>query len=141
MPEGASGCGVVKLEPSSEAADVLQLQDVLLEVEGAPIAADETVTFRWGGGWRGGGRWGGGDSVLGRWEAEGAPIAAAETITFSWGGEGGREVVGAYAGWRMWRRRQLPLHQINCSNVGAVTCQYFAMDRLGPYFMYAGTKS
>jgi len=46
MPEGASGCGVVKLEPSSEAADVLQLQDVLLEVEGAPIAADETVTFR-----------------------------------------------------------------------------------------------
>jgi hypothetical protein len=64
MPEGASGVAVVKLEPSSEAADVLQLQDVLLEVEGQPIAADETVTFRWA-------LWGGMGGAMpqrGKWE-------------------------------------------------------------------------
>lgn len=46
MPEGASGCIVVKLEPSTEAAQHLQLADVILEVEGEPIAADESVQFR-----------------------------------------------------------------------------------------------
>jgi hypothetical protein len=37
---------VVKLEPSSEAASHLALSDVILEIEGVPIAADETVPFR-----------------------------------------------------------------------------------------------
>lgn len=46
VPEGASGCVVVKLEPSTEAASHLQLADVILEIEGVPIAADETVQFR-----------------------------------------------------------------------------------------------
>ncbi|KAF6254726.1 hypothetical protein COO60DRAFT_1627774 [Scenedesmus sp. NREL 46B-D3] len=46
VPEGASGCIVVKLEPSTEAAQHLQLADVILEVEGTPIAADESVQFR-----------------------------------------------------------------------------------------------
>ncbi|WIA37202.1 hypothetical protein OEZ86_014154 [Tetradesmus obliquus] len=46
VPEGASGCIVVKLEPSTEAAQHLQLADVILEVEGEPIAADESVQFR-----------------------------------------------------------------------------------------------
>jgi S1-C subfamily serine protease len=46
VPEGASGCVVVKLEPSTEAAQHLQLADVILEVEGTPIAADESVQFR-----------------------------------------------------------------------------------------------
>lgn len=46
VPEGASGCVVVKLEPSTEAATHLQLADVILEIEGVPIAADETVQFR-----------------------------------------------------------------------------------------------
>jgi hypothetical protein len=46
VPEGASGCVVVKLEPSTEAAQHLQLADVILEVEGIPIAADESVQFR-----------------------------------------------------------------------------------------------
>eukprot|EP00878_Enallax_costatus_P010858 GHUV01011338.1.p1 GENE.GHUV01011338.1~~GHUV01011338.1.p1 ORF type:complete len:433 (+),score=89.77 GHUV01011338.1:1260-2558(+) len=46
VPEGASGCIVVKLEPSTEAATHLQLSDVILEIEGVPIAADETIQFR-----------------------------------------------------------------------------------------------
>eukprot|EP00882_Tetradesmus_deserticola_P004857 GHRQ01005118.1.p1 GENE.GHRQ01005118.1~~GHRQ01005118.1.p1 ORF type:complete len:436 (+),score=140.35 GHRQ01005118.1:147-1454(+) len=46
VPEGASGCVVVKLEPSTEAAQHLQVADVILEVEGTPIAADESVQFR-----------------------------------------------------------------------------------------------
>jgi hypothetical protein len=36
----------VKLEPSTEAARHLQLADVILEIEGVPIAADETIQFR-----------------------------------------------------------------------------------------------
>lgn len=37
----------MKLEPTSEAAKVLQVADVIMEVEGVPIAADESIPFRW----------------------------------------------------------------------------------------------
>jgi len=37
---------VVKLEPSSDAARVLRVNDVVMEVDGVPIAGDETVPFR-----------------------------------------------------------------------------------------------
>jgi hypothetical protein len=46
LPPDASGAVVVKLEPSSEAASHLQVADVIMEVDGVPIAADETVQFR-----------------------------------------------------------------------------------------------
>lgn len=46
MPEDASGCIVVKLDTCSEAASHLQLRDVILEVEGVPIAGDETIQYR-----------------------------------------------------------------------------------------------
>ncbi|KAI8469348.1 MAG: DegP-type protease [Monoraphidium minutum] len=46
VPPGKSGCIVVKLEPSSDAARVLELNDVVMEVDGVPIAGDETVPFR-----------------------------------------------------------------------------------------------
>lgn len=46
MPPGASGCTIMKLEPTSEAAKVLQVADVIMEVEGVPIAADESIPFR-----------------------------------------------------------------------------------------------
>lgn len=47
MPPGASGCTIMKLEPTSEAAKVLQVADVIMEVEGVPIAADESIPFRY----------------------------------------------------------------------------------------------
>jgi hypothetical protein len=46
VPPGASGCIVVKLETLSDAARVLQLNDVIMELDGVPIAGDETVPFR-----------------------------------------------------------------------------------------------
>jgi hypothetical protein len=46
MPPGAFGCTIMKLEPTSEAAKVLKVADVIMEVEGVPIAADESIPFR-----------------------------------------------------------------------------------------------
>ncbi|GMH41469.1 hypothetical protein BSKO_09379 [Bryopsis sp. KO-2023] len=46
VPEGGSGCVVYKVDPLSSAAGALKLMDVVMEVDGVPIADDGTVQFR-----------------------------------------------------------------------------------------------
>lgn len=46
VPENRSGCVVYKIDPLSEASKVLEVMDVVMEVDGIPIADDGTVQFR-----------------------------------------------------------------------------------------------
>ena len=46
MPPNGSGSLVFKIDPMAPAIDVLKENDVVLEIEGVPIADDGTVEFR-----------------------------------------------------------------------------------------------
>eukprot|EP00803_Ostreobium_quekettii_P002645 evm.model.scf_1356.3 EVM.evm.TU.scf_1356.3 scf_1356:20076-25448(-) len=46
VPENRSGCVVYKIDPLSEACQVLDVMDVVMEVDSVPIADDGTVQFR-----------------------------------------------------------------------------------------------
>jgi len=46
VPEGGSGVVVVRVDPLSAAAGVVAVRDVLLEVDGQPVADDGTAVFR-----------------------------------------------------------------------------------------------
>ena len=46
LPPNGSGSLVFKIDPLAPAADTLEVNDVVLEIEGVPIADDGTVEFR-----------------------------------------------------------------------------------------------
>ena len=46
LPPNGSGSLVFKIDPLAPAADTLEINDVVLEIEGVPIADDGTVEFR-----------------------------------------------------------------------------------------------
>ena len=46
LPSNGSGSLVFKIDPLAPAADTLEINDVVLEIEGVPIADDGTVEFR-----------------------------------------------------------------------------------------------
>ncbi len=46
LPPSGSGSLVFKIDPLAPAADILRVNDVVLEIEGVRIADDGTVEFR-----------------------------------------------------------------------------------------------
>lgn len=46
VPEGRSGCVVVDIEPLSEANQHIEKNDVIMEIDGTPVADDHTVEVR-----------------------------------------------------------------------------------------------